>query len=265
MELLNIILIILAVVVWSAILGLGCMSSFWIASQCCCKGKKGKHDVESQRDFIWKNPTLNEPSQDYQNPSGLQRQDNSLLSMTGRTSTGILHSTPKIIPNQLPQQNESLYAPLQYELDNEVGESNDIRNQRILILKKKGAFGLNIPNILLHKHFLEENDNVNANEALKLSKSRGGYLTQNTVFENPSHIWKCTVVADTSKLVYPETEVYVSERPLQTYQCRKPNKANEWIVEDIGKNHAVFGNKDDHYHFIDESLNADFVLVRENQ
>ena len=264
MELLNIILIILAVVVWSAILGLGCMSSFWIASQCCCKGKKGKHDVESQRDFIWKNPTLNEPSQDYQNPSGLQRQDNSLLSMTGRTSTGILHSTPKIIPNQEPQI-ESLYAPLQYELDNEVGESNDIRNQRILILKKKGAFGLNIPNILLHKHFLEENDNVNANEALKLSKSRGGYLTQNTVFENPSHIWKCTVVADTSKLVYPETEVYVSERPLQTYQCRKPNKANEWIVEDIGKNHAVFGNKDDHYHFIDESLNADFVLVRENQ
>ena len=131
-------------------------------------------------------------------------------------------------------------------------------------MKKKGSFGLNIPHILLQKHFLNENANVNANEALKLSKSRGHYLTQNTVFENPSHIWKCTVVSDTSKLVYPETEVYVSEMPLQTYQCsRKPN--NAWIVEDFGKKYAVFGNKDDHYHFIDESLNADFVLVRENQ
>ena len=265
MELLAIILTLLAVVLVSAILGMVCLCLCWIASHCNCLRKKTKQDVESQGDFIWKNPTLNEPSQVYQSRSRLPNQD-SLISMTGRTSTGILHSTPKTIPNQLPQINsfQSLYEPLQYGLDNEVVESKDIRYQRVLILKKKGSFGLNIPHILLQKHFLNENANVNANEAMQLSKSRGHYLTQNTVFENPSHIWKCTVVSDTSKLVYPETEVYVSEMPLQTYQCsRKPN--NAWIVEDFGKKYAVFGNKDDHYHFIDESLNADFVLVRENQ
>ena len=262
MELLAIIWILIVVALVSATV-VCVFSCFYCISQ--CKGKKTKRDVESQGDFIWKNPTLNEPSQVYQSRSRLPNQD-SLISMTGRTSTGILHSTPKTIPNQLPQINsfQSLYEPLQYGLDNEVVESKDIRYQRVLILKKKGSFGLNIPHILLQKHFLNENANVNANEALKLSKSRGHYLTQNTVFENPSHIWKCTVVSDTSKLVYPETEVYVSEMPLQTYQCsRKPN--NAWIVEDFGKKYAVFGNKDDHYHFIDESLNADFVLVRENQ
>ena len=262
MELLAIACILIVVAFAVAVLGLVCLFVCFFAS--LCKTKKAKRDVESQGDFIWKNPTLNEPSQVYQSQSRLPNQD-SLISMTGRTSTQ-LHSTPQTIPNQLPQINsfQSLYEPLQYGLDNEVVESKDIRYQRVLILKKKGSFGLNIPHILLQKHFLNENANVNANEALKLSKSRGHYLTQNTVFENPSHIWKCTVVSDTSKLVYPETEVYVSEMPLQTYQCsRKPN--NAWIVEDFGKKYAVFGNKDDHYHFIDESLNADFVLVRENQ
>ena len=138
MELAAIILILLAVVLVSAILGMVCLCLCWIASQ--CKQKKAKRDVESQGDFIWKNPTLNEPSQVYQSRSRLPTQD-SLISMTGRTSTGILHSTPKTIPNQLPQINsfQSLYEPLQYGLDNEVVESKDIRYQRVLILKKKGG------------------------------------------------------------------------------------------------------------------------------
>ena len=139
-------------------------------------------------------------------------------------------------------------------------------NRRILILKKKGSLGSKIPNYLLQKHFLEENEDINANKALELSKSRrapsGCYLTQNTVFENPSQLWKCTVVEDTSKLAFPETEVYVSDRPLQTFQCfRKQNQANEWIVKDIGMTHAVFGIN---YHFIDECLKADVVWIKES-
>ena len=139
-------------------------------------------------------------------------------------------------------------------------------NRRILILKKKGSFGSKIPNYLFQKHFLEESEDINANKALELSKYRrapsGCYLTQNTVFENPSQLWKCNVVDDTSKLAFPETEVYVSDRPLQTYQCfRKQNQANEWIVKDIGMTHAVFGIN---YHFIDECLKADVVWIKES-
>ena len=163
------------------------------------------------------------------------------------------------------QGTQSRYA--RYDVES---QKEDNRNQRILILKKKGSLGSNIPNFLLQKHFFEENEDVNANEALLLSKSRvqtgaapsGCYLTQNTVFENPSKLWKCTVVGDTSKLVYPETEVYVSEKPLQTYRCfRKRNQDNEWNVKDIGKTHAVFALN---YHFIDECMKADFVWIKES-
>ena len=165
--------------------------------------------------------------------------------------------------NEQGTQNRSV----RYDVES---QKEDNRNQRILILKKKGSLGSNIPNFLLQKHFFEENEDVNANEALLLSKSRvqtgaapsGCYLTQNTVFENPSKLWKCTVVGDTSKLVYPETEVYVSEKPLQTYRCfRKRNQDNEWNVKDIGKTHAVFALN---YHFIDECMKADFVWIKES-
>ena len=95
------------------------------------------------------------------------------------------------------QGTQNRYA--RYDIES---QKEDNRNQRILILKKKGSLGSNIPNFVLQKHFFEENEDVNANEALLLSKSRvqtgaapsGCYLTQNTVFENPSRLWKCTVV-----------------------------------------------------------------------
>eukprot|EP00093_Oithona_nana_P008187 08187.XXX_321838_323235_1 [CDS] Oithona nana genome sequencing. len=162
----------------------------------------------------------------------------------------------------------------QREESNEVPKCNETqfskrRNQRILILKKKGPFGMNIPDILLQKHFLQEHENVSADKALELSKSRFKYtwtkdLIQNTVFENPSQIWKCTVVQDTSGLVSPETEVYVSNRRLQTYQCcRNLNQVNEWSVKDLGMNYAVFGTIISDYHFIDESLDADLVSFTE--
>merc|ERR1712223_226474 len=87
----------------------------------------------------------------------------------------------------------------------------------------------------------------------------------NTVFEKPRELWKCVVIRDNSGLVQEEEEVYISGRKLQTYQCyRKPYKANEWIVEDIGKNYAVFGTDYSDYHFIEESLNADSVEIRED-
>ena len=138
--------------------------------------------------------------------------------------------------------------------------------QRILILEKKGLYPMsNIPHILLQKHFLQQE--ISAKCALGLSKQRGqneDHLIYNTVFEKPSELWKCVVIRDNSGLVQEEEEVYISGRKLQTYQCyRKPYKANEWIVEDIGKNYAVFGTDYSDYHFIEESLNADSVEIRE--
>ena len=64
------------------------------------------------------------------------------------------------------QGTQSRYA--RYDLES---QKEDNRNQRILILKKKGSLGSNIPNFVLQKHFFEENEDVNANEALLLSKS----------------------------------------------------------------------------------------------
>ena len=137
------------------------------------------------------------------------------------------------------------------------------RNQRNLILEKKGSLGMNIPDILLQKHFLPQHEYVSAEKALELSKNRFN-RNKNTVFENPSKIWKCTVVQDDSGLVSPETEVYVSDKRLQTYQCyRDLNQLNQWIVEDLGMNYAVFGTDISDYHFIDESLDADVVLIRD--
>ena len=122
---------------------------------------------------------------------------------------------------------------------------------------------MNIPDILLQKHFLPQHEYVSAEKALELSKNRFN-RNKNTVFENPSKIWKCTVVQDDSGLVSPETEVYVSDKRLQTYQCyRDLNQLNEWIVEDLGMNYAVFGTDISDYHFIDESLDADVVLIRD--
>ena len=139
--------------------------------------------------------------------------------------------------------------------------------QRILILEKKGSYPMsNIPDILLQKHFLQGPE-INAKSALGLSTYRGSFedhLMHNTVFEKPSQLWKCVVVRDNSGLVSEEEEVYISHQKLQTYQCyRKPYKANEWIVEDIGKNYAIFGTDYSDYHFIEESLNADSVEIRE--
>lgn len=180
----------------------------------------------------------------------------------------IVHSTPiqKPEPTQPPQNNQdqseaqsppqtSIYPTLDLE-DN----LKEVDNRRILVLKKKGSYGLHIPDILLRKHFLPKNEDVNANKARELSKSRGDHVTENTVFENPSFIWKCTVQQDPSNLVDGETEVYVSERRLQAYQCTR--NANGWTVEDLGKKYAVFDDKEDHYHFMDETLKADHVSIR---
>ena len=139
--------------------------------------------------------------------------------------------------------------------------------QRILILEKKGLYPMsNIPHILLQKHFLQQE--ISAKCALGLSKQRGqneDHLIYNTVFEKPSELWKCVVIRDNSGLVNGEKEVYISERKLQTYQCyRKPYKANEWIADNIGKNYAIFGTDYSDYHFIEESLNADSVEIRED-
>ena len=147
-------------------------------------------------------------------------------------------------------------------------ESTKRRYQRILILKKKFSSGMNIPDILLQKHFLPYfgSKGSAAKRALELSKNRFRYkgtkdLIQNTVFENPLQIWKCTVVQDTSRLVFPETEVFVSDEPLQTYQCYKNlNQSNKWTVKHFGKHYAVFGT---YYHFIDECLDADLVSIEE--
>ena len=138
--------------------------------------------------------------------------------------------------------------------------------ERILIVEKKGLSPMwNFPDILLQKHFLQQE--ISAKSALGLSTDRGHFephLMHNTVFEKPRELWKCVVIRDNSGLVQEEEEVYISGRKLQTYQCyRKPYKANEWIVEDIGKNYAVFGTDYSDYHFIEESLNADSVEIRE--
>ena len=152
--------------------------------------------------------------------------------------------------------------------DSDEEESSKRRYQRILILKKKFSSGMNIPDILLQKHFLQayEYKHRGADKALELSKNRFRYkgtkgLIQNTVFENPLQIWKCTVVQDTSRLVFPESEVYVSDERLQTYQCFKNlNRDNEWTVADFGMHYAVFGT---YYHFIAECLDADLVSIEE--
>ena len=169
----------------------------------------------------------------------------------------IVHSTPiqRPEPTQPPQnQNQSGVQSMNPSLDTD--------NCRILVLKKKGYYGLHIPDILLRKHILPENEDVNANKALELSKSRGDHVTENTVFENPSFIWKCTVEKDPSNLVDGETEVYVSADKLQAYQCTR--NTNGWTVEDLGKKYAVFDDKEDHYHFIDETLKAgaDDISIR---
>merc|ERR1712062_78758 len=138
--------------------------------------------------------------------------------------------------------------------------------ERILIVEKKGLSPMwNFPDILLQKHFLQQE--ISAKRALGLSTDREHFephLMHNTVFEKPRELWKCFVIRDNSGLVQEEEEVYISGRKLQTYQCyRKPYKANEWIVEDIGKNYAIFGTDYSDYHFIEESLNADSVEIRE--
>ena len=101
---------------------------------------------------------------------------------------------------------------------------------------------------------------ISSSEKSKVAILATHPVMENTVFANPSFIWKCTVQQDPSNLVDGETEVYVSERRLQAYQCTR--NANGWTVEDLGEKYAVFDDKEDHYHFIDETLKADHVSIR---
>ena len=160
-------------------------------------------------------------------------------------------------------QNVALLYPVLDEVQIAMDNLPQINNPQSLVLQKLGSFPRITTNTpLFEKHILLDNIIPSETAAKELSNQRDFWIETNTVFGNVNEIWKCRIIErNPDNFLIDIDEVYVSEMPLQTYQCEKDAEGFDWSVQNLGMKYAIFGDQEEDYHFIDETLTLDHENV----
>ena len=119
------------------------------------------------------------------------------------------------------------------------------------VLKVKRLDKVKVPNILRMKHISKPP--VTQKIAKDLSKKRKQKIFTNTVFEDPKGLIHAKVLNSDWK---KGREVFVSEKKLITFQCKKNQKTSDWTTQKLEPRHALFAKN---FHLLSEFREYDEV------
>ena len=127
------------------------------------------------------------------------------------------------------------------------------------VLKVKRLAKMKVPDVLREKHIAKPP--VNLKIAIDLSEKRKQScnktkINANTVFEDPKGLVKSKVLNHDWK---KGQVIFVSEKKLKTFQCKKNQKTSDWTAQEIEPRHALFEGKAKSYHLLKEFLEYDEV------
>ena len=130
------------------------------------------------------------------------------------------------------------------------------------VLKVKRLAKVKVPGILRGKHIakrpLTEKKAKDLSEKRQQSCLKTGEISTNTVFEDPKGLIKSKVLNHDWKN-FPGQVIYVSEKKLKTFQCKKKKKTSDWTAHEIEPRHALFASKAKNFHLLKEFLDYDEV------
>ena len=129
-----------------------------------------------------------------------------------------------------------------------------ISDKRVLRVKRLAK--VKVPDILREKHIAKPP--VNLKIARDLSKKRKQScnktkINANTVFEDPKGLVKSKVLNHDWKKT---RVIFVSEKKLKTFQCKKNRKTSDWTAQKLEPHHALFAED---FHLLKEFLEYDKV------
>ena len=130
------------------------------------------------------------------------------------------------------------------------------------VLKVKRLAKVAVPDILREKHISKTP--VTQKIAKDLSKKRKqschetGEIFTNTVFDNPKVLVKSKVLNHDWNKSHGQV-IFVSEKKLKTFQCKKNQKTSDWTTQEIEPRHALFASKAKSFHLLKEFLEYDEV------
>ena len=130
------------------------------------------------------------------------------------------------------------------------------------VLKVKRLAKVAVPDILREKHIAKTP--VTQKIATDLSKKRKqschetGEIFTNTVFDNPKVLVKSKVLNHDWNKSHGQV-IFVSEKKLKTFQCKKNQKTSDWTAQEIEPRHALFASKAKSFHLLKEFLEYDEV------
>ena len=130
------------------------------------------------------------------------------------------------------------------------------------VLKVKRLAKVAVPDILREKHIAKTP--VTQKIAKDLSKKRKqschetGEIFTNTVFDNPKVLVKSKVLNHDWNKSHGQV-IFVSEKKLKTFQCKKNQKTSDWTAQEIEPRHALFASKAKSFHLLKEFLEYDEV------
>ena len=130
------------------------------------------------------------------------------------------------------------------------------------VLKVKRLAKVAVPDILREKHISKTP--VTQKIAKDLSKKRKqschetGEIFTNTVFDNPKVLVKSKVLNHNWNKSHGQV-IFVSEKKLKTFQCKKNQKTSDWTAQEIEPRHALFASKAKSFHLLKEFQEYDEV------